>query len=382
MKQKLWILAAGLCLCMAGCGDVSETPAAGQEDIPPLTKEALIAEMIEEMAPEEKAGQLLMMDFRQNMDGSGMTVLSPEAAEAIADYHIGGVILFAENLDTAEQTQQLTADLQAAAEIPLLIGIDEEGGVVSRLDKSRIPHEEIPAAAERDAAAAEQSGHTIGKELAGLGISVDFAPIADINTNPENTVIGSRAFSDDPAEAAECVAAFLRGLQAEGVSGCAKHFPGHGDTAMDSHNGETYVTHGLERLRGTEFVPFQAAADAGADFIMAGHIKTPNATADGLPASLSGDTIGLLREEIAFDGIAITDAMNMGAIVDCYGCGESTVMAVQAGIDIVLMPASLPEAAETLTEAIETGEIPPERVEESLKRILSLKYDKGLLKNS
>ena len=107
MKQKLWILAAGLCLCMAGCGDVSETPAAGQEDIPPLTKEALIAEMIEEMAPEEKAGQLLMMDFRQNMDGSGMTVLSPEAAEAIADYHIGGVILFAENLDTAEQTQQL-----------------------------------------------------------------------------------------------------------------------------------------------------------------------------------------------------------------------------------------------------------------------------------
>ena len=113
-----------------------------------------------------------------------------------------------------------------------------------------------------------------------------------------------------------------------------------------------------------------------------GHIKTPNATADGLPASLSGDTIGLLREEIAFDGIAITDAMNMGAIVDCYGCGESTVMAVQAGIDIVLMPASLPEAAETLTEAIETGEIPPERVEESLKRILSLKYDKGLLKNS
>ena len=211
---------------------------------------------------------------------------------------------------------------------------------------------------------------------------MDFAPIADINTNPENTVIGSRAFSDDPAEAAECVAAFLRGLQAEGVSGCAKHFPGHGDTAMDSHNGETYVTHGLERLRGAEFVPFQAAADAGADFIMAGHIKTPNATADGLPASLSGDTIGLLREEIAFDGIAITDAMNMGAIVDCYGCGESTVMAVQAGIDIVLMPASLQEAAETLTEAIETGEIPPERVEESLKRILSLKYDKGLLKNS
>lgn len=381
MERKILALAAGLCVCMAGCGDTPGTPQAGQEDVPPLTKEALVAEMISEMTPEEKAGQLLMMDFRQNADGSGMTTLSPEAENAIAAYHVGGVILFAENLDTAEQTQTLTAGLQAAAEIPLLIGIDEEGGIVSRLDKSQIPHENIPAAAEQDAAAAEQSGHIIGKELAELGISVDFAPIADINTNPENTVIGSRAFSDDPAEAAECVSAFLRGLQAEGVSGCAKHFPGHGDTAMDSHNGETYVTHDLERLRGTEFVPFQAAADAGADFIMAGHIKTPNATADGLPASLSAETIGLLREEIGFEGIVVTDAMNMGAIVDCYGCGESAVMAVQAGVDIVLMPASLPEAAESLADAIETGEIPPERVEESLERILSLKYEKGLLKN-
>lgn len=378
MERKIWALAAGLCVCMAGCGDTPGTP---QADTPPPTKEALVAEMISEMTPEEKAGQLLMMDFRQNPDGSGMTTLSQEAEDAIAAYHVGGVILFAENLDTAEQTQALTAGLQAAAEIPLLIGIDEEGGIVSRLDKSQIPHESIPAAAERDAAAAEQSGHTIGKELAELGISVDFAPIADINTNPENTVIGSRAFSDDPAEAAECVSAFLRGLQAEGVSGCAKHFPGHGDTSMDSHNGETYVTHDLERLRGTEFVPFRAAAETGADFVMAGHIKTPNATADGLPASLSAETIGLLREEIAFDGIAITDAMNMGAIVDCYGCGESAVMAVQAGVDIVLMPASLPEAAEALADAIETGEIPPERVEESLERILSLKYEKGLLKN-
>lgn len=377
MRRKLWALAAAACLCASACGGEQDLP----QSTPALTEEDGIAALIAGMTPEEKAGQLLMMDFRQNADGSGMTVLSPEAEKSIAAYHIGGVILFAENLDTEEQTRRLTEALQAAADIPLFIGIDEEGGMVSRLDKSRIPHEEIPAAAEMDAQAAEAAGHTIGKELAGLGISLDFAPIADINTNPQNTVIGSRAFSDSPAEAAECAAAFLRGLQAEGVSGCAKHFPGHGDTATDSHNGETYVTHSMERLRETELVPFRAAVEAGADFVMAGHIKTPNATGDGLPASLSGEMASILREEIGFDGILVTDAMNMGAIVDCYGCGESAVMAIQAGVDIVLMPASLPEAAEALAEAIRTGEIPPERVEESLERILSLKYEKGLLKN-
>lgn len=382
MRKRLCLLAACIGLCAAGCGGTSGAQGAGQEPAPPMTKEERIADMIAKMTPEEKAGQLLMMDFRQNADGSGMTALSPEAAEAVAAYHIGGVILFAENLDTEEQAKRLTAELQAASEIPLFIGIDEEGGIVSRLDKSNIPHEEIPAAAERDMEAAEQSGHTIGRELAALGISVDFAPVADINTNPENTVIGNRAFSADPAEAAECVVAFVRGIQAEGVSGCAKHFPGHGDTTMDSHHGETYVPHDMERLREVEFVPFRAAAEAGADFMMLGHIKTPNATADGLPASLSGEMIGIMREETGFEGIAVTDAMNMGAIVESYGCGESAVMAVQAGADMVLMPASLPEAAEALTEAIKTGKIPPERLEESLKRILSLKYEKGLLKNS
>ena len=148
---------------------------------------------------------------------------------------------------------------------------------------------------------------------------------------------------------------------------------------MDSHKGETYVEHDLERLRNVEFLPFREAIAADVDFIMAGHIQTPNATTDGLPASISPELLGLLRQEMGFDGIIITDAMNMGAIVELYGVGESAVMAVQAGVDIVLMPADLAEAAEALTAAIEMGKIPKERVEESLTRILSLKYDKGLL---
>lgn len=377
MKQLLALLLAGcLSFGLGACGVRTETT-----ETPPKTEAEIKAETIQtsidHMTPAEKAGQLLMADFRQNVDGTGMTVLSAEAKEAISAYHIGGVILFAENLDTAEQTKQLTADLQAAADLPLFIGIDEEGGLVSRLDKSNIPHEPIPVAAEIEDAAAV--GRTIGEELTELGINVDFAPIADVNTNPDNPVIGTRAFSSDPQIAAEQVGRFIRVMEETGVSACAKHFPGHGDTAMDSHKGETYVEHDMERLRTVEFVPFREAIAAHVDFIMAGHIQTPNATTDGMPASLSPELLGILRQELGFTGIIITDAMNMGAIVEPYGAGESAVLAVQAGVDIVLMPANLAEAAEALTEAIESGGISAERVNESLTRILSLKYDKGML---
>ncbi|MBQ2880095.1 MAG: glycoside hydrolase, partial [Anaerotignum sp.] len=303
--------------------------------------------------------------------------LSDEAKTAIEEYHIGGVILFAENLDTKEQTQKLTADLQKASDFGLLIGIDEEGGLVSRLKKSNIAHETFPPAAEMEDAA--YAGKTIGMELEELGISVDFAPVADVNTNPDNPVIGTRAFSSDPQAAASKVAEFIRSMEETGVSACAKHFPGHGDTAMDSHLGETYVEHDMERLRSVEFVPFEQAITAGTDFIMAGHIKTPNATTDGLPATLSAEMLAILRNDLGFNGIIITDAMNMGAIVDVYGSGESAVMAVQAGVDMVLMPADLPEAAEVLAEAIEKGAVSEERVNEALWHVLSLKYDKGLL---
>ena len=377
MKKLMAILLAGcMAFGMTACGGSTETV-----DAPPKTPEEVKAEyiqsMIDDMDAAEKAGQLIMADFRTNADGTGMTVLSEEAKDAISEYHIGGVILFAENLDTKEQTQKLTADLQEAADYGMLIGIDEEGGLVSRLKKSNIEHEVFPPAAEMEDAA--YAGKTIGMELAELGINVDFAPVADVNTNPDNPVIGTRAFSSDPQAAASKVAEFIRAIEETGVSACAKHFPGHGDTAMDSHLGETYVEHGMERLRSVEFVPFEQAITAGTDFIMAGHIKTPNATTDGLPATLSAEMLGILRNDLGFDGIIITDAMNMGAIVDAYGSGESAVMAVQAGVDMVLMPADLAEATEALTEAIKAGTISEERVNEALWHVLSLKYDKGIL---
>ena len=377
MKKLLAMLLAGsMVFSLAACGSKTVT-----EDAPKKTPEEVKAEYIQDiidnMDAAEKAGQLIMADFRTNADGTGMTVLSDEAKKAIEEYHIGGVILFAENLDTKEQTQQLTEDLQKASDFGLLIGIDEEGGLVSRLNKSNIEHEIFPPAAEIEDAA--YAGRTIGKELAELGINVDFAPVADVNTNPDNPVIGTRAFSADPQAAASKVAEFITAIEETGVSACAKHFPGHGDTAMDSHLGETYVEHDMERLRRVEFVPFQQAITAGTDFIMVGHIKTPNATTDGLPATLSSEMLGILRNDLNFDGIIITDAMNMGAIVEQYGSGESAVMAVQAGEDLVLMPANLMEAADALTAAIENGTISEERVKEALWHVLSLKYDKGML---
>ena len=377
MKKILAMLLAGcMMLSLVACGGEAVTENA-PEKMPEEVKAEYIQDIIDDMDAAEKAGQLIMADFRTNANGTGMTVLSDEAKKALQEYYIGGVILFAENLDTKEQTQQLTYDLQAAAHLPLFIGIDEEGGLVSRLKKSNIEHETFPPAAEMEDVS--WAGTSIGSILGELGINVDFAPVADVNTNPDNPVIGTRAFSSDPQAAASKTAEFITAIQKMGVSACAKHFPGHGDTAMDSHLGETYVEHDMERLRSVEFVPFEQAITAGTDFIMAGHIKTPNATVDGLPATLSSEMLGILRNDLGFDGIIITDAMNMGAIVEAYGSGESAVMAVQAGVDIVLMPADLAEAAEALTEAIAKGTVSEERVNDALWHILSLKYDKGLL---
>lgn len=382
MMKKILSLALIAALTLGtGCGktetkETPETPIQSAEE----RKEETIQTLIDSMTMEEKVGQLLMSDFRQNPDGTGVTEITEDVQKSLVENHFGGVILFAENLDTVEQTKALTTALQAEAEIPFFIGIDEEGGRVSRLGKSNIPHEIIPPAGEMtDTAAVRAAGQTIGNELLALGINVDFAPVADVNTNPENPVIGTRAFSADATIAAERVGAFVQGLEETGVSGAAKHFPGHGDTTTDSHNGEVFVTHTLERLREVEFLPFQSAIEQEIDFIMMGHIKTPNATSDGLPATLSGESVGLLRDELGYEGVVITDAMNMGAIIEYYGSGEATVLSILAGVDIVLMPADMEEAVLALREAAASGRITEERLDESLQRIFSLKYDKGLL---
>ena len=371
--------------CTNATENATEQSSAQTEQEPVKTPEQIKAETIDQiladMTIEEKVGQLLMMDFRKNADDTDMTVLSEDAAQQIADYHLGGVILFAENLDTMEQSQMLVNQMQAAADMELFIGIDEEGGMVSRLDKSQIPHVSIPNAAQMqgDIAQAKQAGADIGTVLSKIGVNVDFAPVADVYTNPENTVIGERAYGTDANTVADMATAFMQGLEAQGVKAVAKHFPGHGDTATDSHDGMAISNHDLTRLQDVEFVPFSRLVQEGIDFVMVGHITMPQVTDDGLPASLSPQAIALLRENIGFDGIVITDAMNMGAIVSYYPDGQAAVQAIQAGVDIVLMPADLEAAYLALLDAVGTGEISQTRLDESVRRILGVKYDCGML---
>ncbi len=392
--KRTWGILLLFCLCfMSGCGsgsseglpqNESEQEMEQTEKTAEELKEEFLEKKLAEMSLEEKTGQLFMCAFRKNEDGSNITEMNQTIKDAFDKYHVGNVILFGENIDTVEQTKGLISDLQAHSSIPLLVGVDEEGGRVSRLHASgNIPAADIPSAeelaAEGDSQKVFEAGKTIGQELKELGFQVDFAPVADINTNPDNTVIGNRAFGSDGETAATMVSAFLKGLKEEGIVGCVKHFPGHGDTSMDSHKNETYVAHDRERLKKVEFLPFQRAIGEQVDMVMVSHIKTPNATTDGLPASLSKEMVtDILRKELGFQGIIITDAMNMGAIAHYYGGEEAAVMALEAGVDIILMPENYEKAVSAVLEAVREGRLTEGRITESAKRILSLKYDKGL----
>ena len=389
MYQKLLLLFMVLCMG-AGCsvqqeesGVITEIPVESErvERSPEEEKEYVISTLIDSLTLEEKIGQLFFCAFRQNADGSDMLVFPESVVNTIQVYNIGGVCLFAENLDTQAQTQTLTAQITGQrTDILPFIGIDEEGGVVSRLRRSQIPHTVIEPAGEMGSAQrAKEAGQVIGEKLDELGITVDFAPVGDVNTNPDNTVIGSRAFSSNAEEAAQMTAAFVEGLQGCGLGAAVKHFPGHGDTEADSHYGSVYVTHTAERLAEVEFLPFRAAIEKDVAFVMMGHILVPNVTKERLPATLSKEMIDILRDDLGFAGIVITDAMNMRAITDEYSSAQSAVMAIEAGVDMILMPADLMEAMAGVKKAVEEGRLHEERIHASLERILSLKYDMGLL---
>ena len=217
--------------------------------------------------------------------------------------------------------------------------------------------------------------------MAACGFNMDFAPVADVWSNPKNKVIGSRAYSDDFQQAAELVAAAVEGFHEGGIACTLKHFPGHGDTSTDTHYGSAYVHKTLDELRQEELLPFQAGIDAGADAVMMGHLIVDQV--DEQPALFSYAIVTeLLREEMGFDGVVITDSLQMQAMTDYYGSDEIAVRAVQAGVDILLCPMNLDKAINALTQAVEDGEISEERLDESVLRILRLKQRCGLLENA
>ena len=220
------------------------------------------------------------------------------------------------------------------------------------------------------------AGRSIGAYLHRYGLEIDFAPVADVNTNPDNIVIGPRAFSDDPAVAAPMVAAFVRGLTKAGVTGCLKHFPGHGDTRTDTHFGFASTAKGWEQMLSCEMLSFRAGIEAGARLVMAAHIAAPAVTGDDLPATMSPALLqDKLRGELGFDGLVVTDALEMHAVSRRFGNAEAAVRALLAGADILLCPQNLQEAFEGVLRAVEDGSVPEGRLEYSVRRILALKRE-------
>ncbi|WP_246880626.1 glycoside hydrolase family 3 protein [Sporosarcina sp. 6E9] len=352
----------------------------------------VIDRAINGMTLNEKIGQMLMPDFR-NWKGQNVTKMLPEIEQLIQEYHLGGVILFRENVVTTEQTARLVADYQEATEkYGLLMTIDQEGGIVTRLQSGTDMPGNMALGATRSPEIAHDVGRVIGEELNALGINMNLAPVLDVNNNSDNPVIGVRSIGESPDLVAEIGVAYTKGLQSTGVAATAKHFPGHGDTAVDSHLGLPEVPHDKERLMEVELYPFQKAMEAKIDAIMTAHVTFPkiddtkviskkDGTEISLPATLSYKVLTeLMREEMGYEGVIITDALNMNAISDHFGSVDAVIRTVKAGTDIILMPVDLEAVVDGLLDAVVTGEISEERIEASVKRILTLKIGRGILK--
>ncbi|PZD94593.1 hypothetical protein DNH61_16635 [Paenibacillus sambharensis] len=338
----------------------------------------------------EKAGQMLMPDIRM-WEGKRTTAVNEGVVRLIEQQHAGGLILFDKNIDSAAQLTTLTDELQRVrGDIPLLLGIDQEGGVVKRIPGGTNLPGNMALGATGDPGLSREAGKLTGEELQALGVNVNFAPVLDINVNAGNPIIGIRSFGSEPELVSTHGIAFMNGLKQSGIIAAVKHFPGHGDTSVDSHLGLPVLDHDRDRLDAVELKPFKEAIAAGADMIMTAHVAFPavepssvRSKKDGtmvpLPATLSRKVLtDLLRTELGYEGVIISDAFTMNAISGHFGEKEAVSMAVAAGVDIILMPSSSKAAHEAIMEAVRSGEIGLERIDESVSRIMRLKDTYGL----
>ncbi len=336
--------------------------------------------LLAEMTLHEKICQLLVVKPSAITGVSRVTAAGDATRAALERYPVAGLLYDATNLVTMEQVKTMLANVQGCSKIPLILTCDEEGGRVNRLMHTIGTTYIGPMLDYKDQGPdkAAENARTIAGDLLSCGFNMDLAPVADVWSNRNNTVIGDRAYSDDFDQAAQLVAAAVGGFHEGGVACTLKHFPGHGDTSADSHYGSVYVYKTLDELRGAELVPFRAGIEAGADAVMMGHLIV--AEIDEQPALLSHKVVtGLLREELGFDGVVITDSLEMRAMTDHYGSGEIAVAAIQAGVDLLLCPQDLDEAIAALTRAVEDGGISRQRLDESVLRVLRLKLARGIL---
>ena len=348
-----------------------------------------IEAMLQDMTLREKIGQMFFIRI-ESLDPSIQWTTYDDLAAlknqevtknmrmTNEDYPGCGVILYAWNIEDEPQLSHIISQIRTLNGSPLLC-IDEEGGRVARIANNpnfHVKKYESMAAigATRDPRNAYECGNTIGTYLKGYGFDIDFAPVADVNTNPLNIVIGPRAFSDDPYVAAPMVVSYLQGLKDAGITGCTKHFPGHGDTKADTHYGYASTEKTWEEMLNCEMITFKAGMKWGCQLIMTAHIAAPNVTGSHLPSTMSSIILqDKLRRELGYQNIIVTDGMDMGAITTQYTSAEAAVGSIQAGVDIVLVPRHLPEAFDAVEAAVKNGTISEERINQSVRRILKLR---------
>ena len=392
---------------LSSCGNAEETgsdgvedamivEAAGSNESVKMQTEAgpaktLAQTTLEKMTLEQKVAQLFIVTPEQLTGVSVATAAGDMTREALEAMPVGGLCYFAQNIVGADQLRGMLANTSqfgsaAGAGVPPFLTVDEEGGpLVARVANSGcFDVETFPNMAEvgasGDDAKAAYVGTSIGAYLHDIGFNVDFAPDADVLTNPDNKVIGPRAFSSDPDVVSAMVSAEVGAMLQTGTLPCIKHFPGHGDTEGDLHTGAVYATRTREQIEGCEYKPFEAGIAAGCPLVMVGHIETPNLAGDGLPASLSKTMMtDELRGNLGFEGVIVSDSFAMGAITESYGSADAAVRFIEAGGDVILMPENLQAAYQGILDAVNAGSISEERIDESVARILAAKEAAGIL---
>ncbi len=346
-----------------------------------LTKKA--EQILSSMTLEEKVNQMFFIT-PEALTGVDCVVAAGEQTKSSLETHpVGGIIYFGQNITGEKQTKEMIANIKKygkdVCKVPLFIGIDEEGGTVARLGNSdtvnvkKVDNMSVIGKS-GDIKNAYKAGDTIGKYLSDYGFNIDFAPDADVLTNSQNQVVKDRSFGSDPKLVSQMALEVSKGLNDNGIYSCFKHFPGHGATKDDTHEGFAYTDKTYEELSKSELVPFVDAINNNADFIMVGHISVPQVVGDKTPASISSVIINdILKGRLGYKGIVITDSLSMGVLTNLYQSDEIAVRAVNAGVDVLLMPQNFNQAYNGLLNAVKSGKINEKRIDESVLKIIEKK---------
>jgi beta-N-acetylhexosaminidase len=406
MMKRVWILM--LLLLLSGCQIGNEK--LNQQDqnieenlkesaVPAIDSELNLEDEREDLSKEEVVSETLTEDIQ--LEASIDEILSNLSLEAkvaqmfyvtLEDYErtglsYGGIIFFKHNMKTANQTQKIINKIQSEMTVPAFIGLDEEGGLVSRITgEASIGGTKIPSAWVLGHATTPNAvyiaNEIIARETRTLGFNMNFAPVGDVHTNPDNPIIGHRAFSDNPQDVGEKVMEAINAYQHHNIIPVIKHYPGHGDTNEDSHLGTATLNHDLSRLRNVELLPFVKAIRGGVDVIMVGHLQVPQVTGDLTPASLSEIMIQeILIDELGFEGLVISDALNMKSIVDYYGTKAMMDQGLDAGLNLFLMPENVDAAYEHLLKKAQTSKEAEMKINETLRKIIRLKLENNLFEH-